>query len=153
MRALFRTFGARLPLSVLLWGRSLDRNRRTATYTAASAASTFATGSLLQCAADGALCFLLRRIWSRRPFRLRRLRSAAALLLPWLRLLLRTFALALPLLAIPPRPALVARPVVGAIALTLGASAALFLAAHLPGSLLVLADFLLHETPRLLVEF
>lgn len=78
--------------------------------------------------------------------RLRCLRSAATLLLPWL-LLLRTFAVALPLLAIAPRP------VVDAIALTLGTSAALFLAAHLAGSLLVLADLLLHETPRLLVEF
>lgn len=84
--------------------------------------------------------------------RLRCLRSAATLLLPWL-LLLRTFAVALPLLTIAPRPAIAPRPVVDAIALTLGTSAALFLAAHLAGSLLVLADLLLHETPRLLVEF
>jgi hypothetical protein len=65
-------------------------------------------------------------------------------LLAWrtlLLLLLRTFAVALPLLlAIAPLR-------------TLGARAALFLRPRLPGALLVFADLLLHETTRLLVEF
>lgn len=118
----------------------------TAACTATSATSPSAARCLLQFAGDGCLRLLLWRT------RLLRTLPAAALLLPLLLLrllLLLTFSVALLLLA-GPRPALVT-----ALALALAwpaACASLFLAAHLAGALLVLADLLLHEPPRLLVE-
>ena len=106
---------------------------------AAAAASASAARGLLQFAGCGGLRLLLGRT-------LRLLRTWSARLLLLL-LLLWTFAVALPLLL-----AIASRAFV-ALALALArASAALVLAAHLAGALLVLADLLLHEPPRLLVE-
>jgi len=108
------------------------------------------------------LGLLLRLFGSRRSPLLRNLRawSAAAL---WL-LLLWALAVAPPPLAIALRPVAPLR--VGALArgalplrtlpvgtLTLGARSAVVLAARLAGALLVLADFFLHEPPRLLIQF
>jgi hypothetical protein len=88
---------------------------------------------------------------------LRRTRTAAAgLLLPLLLLLLlrllRTFAVALPRLAVGARAALRARLVV-ATALALRADSPVIpAAADLTGALLVLAHLLFHEPARVLVE-
>ena len=131
-------------LLLLLRRRSFDCSAATAG-TAASAASPFAARGLLQFAGDRGLRLLLRGTG------LLRTRSAATLLLAlWLLrllLLLRAFPVALPRLLARALSPLVA------LALTLaGAAASLFLAAGLAGALLVLADLLLHEPSRLLVE-
>lgn len=115
---------------------------------AATAPSAFPPRSLLLFAGCGRLRLLL---WLRRTLRLlltRLLWTRSALLLLLLLLLrLRTFAVAWPLLLA------IASAAFLALALALArTSAALVLAAHLAGALLVFADLLLHEPPRLLIE-
>lgn len=116
--------------------------RRRARSTAA-AASASATRRLLQFAGCCWLRFLLRRTLLLRT-RLLRTLPAWLLLLLWLRL--RTFSVALPLLlAIASRTLL-------PLALARAPAALVPAAARLAGALLVFADLLLHEPPRLLVQ-
>jgi hypothetical protein len=123
--------------------------------TAAPAPSASAPRCLLQLACGRRLRFLLRRArLLLRTLWLLRTRSASALLLllllrAALLLLLRTLAVARTLLL----PLAIASSALVALALTLaGPAATIILASHLAGALLELADLLLHEPPRLLVE-
>ena len=80
--------------------------------------------------------------------------SAAALRL----LLLRALAVASPLVAVSPWRSIALRSIARTlgtlpVTLTLGTRSAVVLAARLAGALLVLADFFLHEPPRLLIQF
>jgi hypothetical protein len=126
----------------LLLRCAFDRSR--VPRAAAAATTSSATRGLLDLA-HGALCLLLRLLGSRGSLLLRilRARSAAALRL----LLLRALAIATPLLAVTlPLRALRVR------TLALGSRCSVVLAARLAGALFVLADFFLHEPPRLLIQ-
>jgi hypothetical protein len=123
---------------------------------AAAATASSAAGSLLQLAHRGALCLLLRLLGTRRPLLLLLLRRVRTRSAPTLRrLLLGTPALAALLLAVALRPLRFRALRLGtlAVALALGPRSAVVLAARLAGALLVLADFFLHEPPRLLIQF
>jgi hypothetical protein len=84
---------------------------------------------------------------------LRRLRARSAATLR--RLLLRASALAPPLLAVALRPLRIGTLHLGtlSVALALGPRSPVVLAARLARALLVLANFFLHEPPRLLIQF
>jgi hypothetical protein len=143
---------------LLLLGCALDRSR-VASRAASAATAAPAAGGLLQLA-HRALCLLLLRLVGARWSLLLLLLllrlwawSTAALRL----LLLWALTLTAPLRALALRS--FAGPVAAwrlrtlAVALTLGTRSTVVLAARFAGALLVLADFFLHEPPRLLIQF
>jgi hypothetical protein len=144
----------------LLLRRAAFHRRRTCSRAAATASAASATRSLLQFARYTLRLWLRLRLigtrWSLLLLRKWRTRTASLLLF------LRTLTLAAPLLAVALR-SITRWPIVSRAGtlrlralrigtLTIGARSAVVLAASLSCALLVLANLLLHEPPRLLIQ-